>query len=167
MAKKLDFVRPGRGRPRKFGRPSRTVALTLPEDVIAALSRVDGDLGRAVVRVTQPLMADLSRRPPAELSKHGQRAVIVIKPLPALHRIPGVTLVPLPDGRALISLAASMSVFEFELRLRDAIEEAQGQEKTELAAIGAILEAARRTHGVAMQQPSIIVLQSSRHRRIG
>ena len=45
-----------RGPPRKFGRPSQPVTLTLPDDVIAALLGIDADLSRAIVRVTQPLV---------------------------------------------------------------------------------------------------------------
>src|SRR5688572_15919988 len=108
-----------RGRPQKFGRPSRAVNLTLPEDVIKALGQIDDDLGRAVVRMSQPLVSKGLSRPPAELSKYGQSAVIVVRPVAALNRLPGVMLVPLPDGRALISLHESMSVYEFELLLRD------------------------------------------------
>ena len=51
--------------------------------------------------------------------------MIVVKPLPALNRMRGVSLVPLPDGRALISLDESISVHEFELMLGDAIDEAR------------------------------------------
>ena len=57
---------PRRGRPRKFSRPSRSVTLTLPDDVIAALLAVDSDLSRAVVRAVQPLVPD-TPRPAAEV----------------------------------------------------------------------------------------------------
>jgi hypothetical protein len=49
--------------------------------------------------------------------------VIVIRPVSALERIGGVTLVPMPDGRALISLDDSMSTYEFELKLRDVLDD--------------------------------------------
>ena len=120
MAIKLLKMR--RGRPQKFGRPARAVTLTLPDDVVAALSGVDDDLSRAIVQLSQPLLKDVVTRPPAELSNYGDCAVIVVKRLPTLNRMPGVSLVPLPDGRALISLAETMSVHEFELKLADAID---------------------------------------------
>lgn len=161
---------PRRGRPQKFGRPSRAVTMTLPEDVIAALSRIDDDLGRAVVQLAQPLAAGLVRRPAAELANFRDSAVIVTKRLRALERIAGVTLVPLPDGRALISLDETMSVYEFELKLRDVIETAGKVNDPDLAAlqaIGEILKTARATRSVAVHPRRIIVLQSTRHRRIG
>ena len=167
MPLKLAPVR--RGRPQKFGRPARAVTLTLPEDVIAALSAVDEDLSRAVVQVCQPLVADVVAHPVAELAKYGDSAVIVVKPLPALTRLPGVTLVPLPDGRALISLDESMSSYEFELKLRDLVDTGKSlddRERAALKTIGDMLRSARQTKGLVVHQRNIIVLQSTRHRRI-
>lgn len=164
----IKLARPGPGRPQKFGRPSHAITVTLPEDVIAALTRLDEDLGRAVVRMAQPLVADVVPHASAELAKYGDSAVIVIRPLAALERIPGVTLVPLPDGRALISLEDSMSVYEFELKLRDAIDERsdlEGWERSAMSSIGEILKSARRAKGIAVHQRRIIVLQSVRRRR--
>jgi hypothetical protein len=167
MAMKLIPAR--RGRPQKFGRPARAVTLTLPEDVIAALSGIDDDLSRAVVELSQPLVADVVARPVAELAKYGDSAVIVVKPLAAIGRMPGVTLVPLPDGRALISLDDSMTASEFELKLRDLVDAGKGLDERERAAlktIGDLLRSARQTKGLTVHQRSIIVLQSTRHRRI-
>jgi hypothetical protein len=158
----------GRGRPHKFGRPSRAVTLTLPEDVICALERVDDDLGRAVVRVSQPLVTRPALSAGAELSNYGQSAVIVVRPVAALNRLPGVMLVPMPDGRALISLDDSMNVHEFELQLRDVLAEDRRlsrEDRAALEAIGQILKTARRTHGVTLHQRRIIVLHSRRHTR--
>ena len=114
-------VTPKRGRPRKFARPSRAVTLTLPEEVIAALSKIDRDLSRAVVRLAQPELAK-KPRPPAELSAFGRRAVIVVNPTRTLEQLTGVSLVPLSDGRALISFDEPLSVAQLELRIQDAIE---------------------------------------------
>jgi hypothetical protein len=167
MAMKLIPAR--RGRPQKFGRPARAVTLTLPEDVIAALSAMDDDLSRAVVELSQPLVADVVARPVAELAKYGDSAVIVVKPLEAIGRIRGVTLVPLPDGRALISLDESMTAYEFELKLRDLVDTDKVLDERERAAlktISDILRSARQTKGLTVHQRSIIVLQSTRHRRI-
>jgi hypothetical protein len=167
MAMKLIAAR--RGRPQKFGRPSRAVTLTIPEDVLAALSTVDQDLSRAVVRLTQPVARRVVPHPAAEVSSYGDSAVIVVRQLKALSRIAGVMLVPLPDGRALIALDASMSVADFELLLRDAIDDERNLDKRErsaLASIVEILKSARQTTNIAVQQRSIIVLQSTSHRRI-
>ena len=162
----MKLIPGGRGRPRKFGRPARAITLTLPIDIIAALTAVDDDVSRAVVRLVQPVVADVVPRAPAELSRYGGRAVIVTKPVAALKRIAGVTLVPLPDGRALISLE-QISVDGFELRLRDAIDDARtdGRERPALTSIAEILRSARRTKRIAIVARSIIVLQSTGRRR--
>ena len=165
----IKLIKARRGRPQKFGRPSRAVTLTLPDDVITALTGVDSDLSRAVVRLSQPLLKDVVIRPPAELSKYGDSAVIVTRRLPALNRMPGVSLVPLPDGRALISLDEAMSVHEFELKLSDAIDAGADLEPWERAAMSSIreiLKSARQSKAITVYQRCIIVLQSTRHRRI-
>jgi hypothetical protein len=101
------------------------------------------------------------------LSKYGDRAVIVVRPIAALENIPGVTLVPLPDGRGLISLDEAMSVHEFELTLRDAIaaDRMSARERSLLTAITEILKTARSTRRIAVLTRSIIVLQSARRGR--
>src|SRR5512136_682856 len=109
-------VAPRRGRPRKFLGKSRAVTLTLPEDVIAALTALDHDLSRAVVRVAQPEMRKRPH-PPAELAIFGRRAVIVVNPTRTLEERTGMTLVPLSDGRALISFDESTTVDRLELTI--------------------------------------------------
>lgn len=167
----MKIVRSRRGRPQKFGRPARTVALTLPEDIIAALTGLDADLSRAVVNVSQRLVDRVVPRPAAELAKYGHSAVIVIKPVPSLEKITGVTLVPLQDGRALISLDETMTVHELELKLRDVLGEKSTREsrrdRKALAAIADILKMARSTRDISVHRRSIIVLQSTRRGRIG
>jgi hypothetical protein len=163
---KVVKIRPGR--PRKFDRPSRAVTLTLPEDVIGALEAIDKDLSHAVVRLAVPVSAEVLARAPAELAKYEDCAVIIVKRVAAFGQIPGVTLVPLPDGRALISLDEGMNLFEFELKLRDMIEappQGDAEERQTLASIAEILKSARRTRGISLNRRSIIVLQSTSHRR--
>ena len=165
----MKVIRTGPGRPRKFGRPSRAVTLTLPDDVIATLEAIDKDLSQAVVRVALPLTAEVYAYAPAELFKYADSAVIVVKRMPALEQLPGVTLVPLPDGRALISLDESLSLSDLELKLRDTIEDDRGlatpSERAALTTIVDILKNARHTKGLRVVRRSIIVLQSTDHRR--
>lgn len=166
--RRLVVLHRGRGRPRKFGRPARAVTLTLPEDVIAALESVDEDLSRAVVRVMSRLAVDGKMRLPAtELSRYRNSAVIVIRPESVLERVEGVTLVPLPDGRALISLDEGMTVAEFELKLRDALDSQQLdlQERVAISSIADILRTARQSRGVTVEARNIIVLRSKHRRR--
>jgi len=159
-------ITPRRGRPRKFARPSRAVTLTLPEEVIDALARLDPDVSRAIVRLAQPEMA---KRPhaPAELATFGRRAVIVVTPTRTLEQRTGVLLVPLSDGRALISFDEPLSVAQLELRIRDAVEDSRlSRADGEIfETIGQLLRDARHAPDVAVQQRHIIVLEKTSSRK--
>ena len=166
MAKARPGLAPRRGRPRKFTVPARPVTLTLPEHVIRALAAIDADLSRAVVRLAQPEVAK-QPHPPAELATFGRRSVIVVPPIRTLDRQPGVALVHLPDGRALISFDRSMKIAELELLLSDAIE-GNGLSKEDrrvFGAIASILRDARRSETSRLAQRSIVVVETTRRTR--
>lgn len=154
---------PRRGRPRKFIAPSRPVTLTLPEHVIDALALLDADLGRAIVRLAQPMLADQAH-PPAELVTFGRHSVIVVTPSKTLEQRTGVELVHLPDGRALISFAQPMTIAGLELVIEDALEDLAllPADRAVFEAIGSILKTARRSDRVVMLQRNIIVLENRR-----
>lgn len=163
MKTSVDSVRPMRGRPRKFAAPSRAVTVTLPEHVLDALARIDSDLGRAIVRLTQPRLRSKPHAP-AELERFGRCAVIVVNPTRTLEKRTGVHLVPLPDGRALISFERSLTIPSLELMISDALEDAP-LAKTDRAvflAIAEILRDARRSSQVVVNQRNIIVLEARR-----
>jgi hypothetical protein len=152
---------PRRGRPRKFTVPARPVTVTLPEHVLGALASIDVDLGRAIVRLAQPI---LSERPhaAAELASFGRHSVIVVRPSRTLERRTGVELLHLPDGRALISFDDTRSADALELLLKDALEDRTlpGDDRAVFEAIGDILRTARRSDRVALLQRHVIVLET-------
>jgi len=158
----LSSLKPKRGRPRKFRSPSRAVTLTLPEDVLRVLGGIDRDLSRAVVRVVQPEMAR-QPQPSAELVSFGRRAVIVVNPTRTLEEHTGILLVPLPDGRALISFDESMTTSALELRIEDALDvEALPEADLRIfETIRDLLKSARRTGGVRLHERRIVVLESN------
>jgi hypothetical protein len=149
-----------RGRPRKFSRPSRVVNLTLPDDVIAQLKGLDQDLSRAIVRAAETL-ASASPIQRAELTAYGNRALIVVPGRIELLEALGAELVPLADGRALISFDNEQGVPQFELKLMDALADPALDEddRSTLATLAEILRSARQTHGPELRQRRIIVLQ--------
>jgi hypothetical protein len=157
-----------RGRPRKFEAPSRAVTLTLPESVLAALSAIHQDISRAVVHLTQRRAAS-KPKPMAELSIFGRNAVITVRPTPSLEKRAGVHLVPLPDGRALISFEQPHTIAELELTLQDALEDRSltGEDRAVFEAIVAILKDARRSRDVTLHRRNIIVLESNGTHRNG
>ena len=148
-----------RGRPRKFGRSSQPVTLTLPDDVIAALRGIDADLSRAIVRVTQPLVPSVSS-PPAELFSYGDRSVIIVRPSQILRDRTGVGLVSLSDGRALITIDAQLSLPQLELRLTDSIDDpALDDESRQLfGMLAEILREARKDDACELRTRPIITL---------
>lgn len=160
-------LKAGPGRPRKFGRPSRAVTVTLPDDVLGRLHAVDHDLGTAIVQIVETRAA---RRPSAvraaEIAAYGSHAVIVVTPVKALRRIAGVELVPIGNGRALISLDRSQSVSQLELDIRDAIvtTDAPAAERAVLQEVADILRETRGKHGPVLRERTIIVLEARRRR---
>ena len=151
-----------RGRPRKFSRPARAVTLTLPEDTIATLRGIDRDLGRAIVRVVQPHTPEPPRRP-AELVRFGNRAVILVAPTRALKEWTGAELVPLADGRALLSFDSETSVSQFELRLLDALADPTlpDEDRETFTAVADILRNSRRSGRGEVRQRNIIIIHGA------
>jgi len=164
MKKPFD-LRPRRGRPRKFNTPSTAITLTLPDDVIAALQGIHPDVSRAVVRIAQKENS-ARPRPPAELSTFGRRAVILVSPSPVLETA-GVMLVPLTDGRALISFDETMNTSRLELVLRDTIDEGRLSPEDDrlFRAVADLLKGARLSKSVELHQRQIVVLESVKPRQ--
>jgi hypothetical protein len=136
--------------------------------VVARLGDVDEDLGRAIVTLVERRRLPRPRaRLAAELANYGSRAVIVVTPVKALKRLAGVQLVPIGDGRALISLASPKSIAQLELNLRDALDHASPRDLPTLEVIADMLRQARLTPGVTVEERTIIVLESKRRRERG
>ena len=79
-----------------------------------------------------------------------------------LKRLRGVQLVPIGDGRALISLEPSMSISALELQVRDALErkDVQHREREVLVSIADILRRGRASRGLTFAARTIIVVAS-------
>src|SRR5204862_8237017 len=105
-AEEMDALKEAqrRGRPSTFGRAARAVTVTLPEDVIDRLSAINLDISRAIVQLAETRAPRRVLPAPVEVSEYGQGALIVVSPVAALRRLRGVELIPLSDGRALITL---------------------------------------------------------------
>jgi hypothetical protein len=156
-----------RGRPPKYGRPSQAVTVTLPTDVVARLSAIDADLGRAIVAAVE---GEVRRRrtaaPAAEVAAYGSHAVIMVTPVRALQRIRGVELIPVGRNRALVSLSHPHAIAQLELDIRDCLESASlvRREREALEGIAAILRQARASRTWSLSERTIIVLEARRRR---
>ena len=158
-------VKLGRGRPRKFGRRARSVTLTLPDDILERLCAIDTDVGRAIVGLVERVPRKLRRvRPPAEVATYGHHAVILVTPVPALKKLPGVQLVPVADGRALIALNQPRSIPQLELDVREMLESRPltASERRVLESLANILRDARMSHRLTVVERSIIVFEARR-----
>lgn len=149
-----------RGRPKKFARPSRSVALTLPTDVIGVLQSIDADLSQAIVRIVETA-APGALHAAAELTRFGKRAVITVPSSRDLAAQTGAELVPVADGRALVSFNEHVSIAELELRIGDVLAESRldGEERATFEAFAEILRRARRSDAVDVRTRRIIVLE--------
>jgi hypothetical protein len=164
----MKAISHGPGRPRKYGRPSRAVTMTLPEDVLTRLGALDADLGRAIVTLVERKGASrLAAVEPAEIAHYGSRAVIVVTPVRALKRIAGIQLVPTGNGRALIALDHPHSIAQLELGVRDALErgDLNELERQTLDGLADILRHTRSSRAISLQERTIIVIESKRQRR--
>jgi hypothetical protein len=149
----------------KFGRPARSVTITLPDDALAALRARNRDLGRAIVS----LLAGASRteRPAPRVVLHqtGRRAVIVVSPVEALRQLPGVELVSVGDPeRALVAFRDGMTMPAFELRVQDLLDGPvlPAEEAEVISQLAALLREVRRTAGRSLSEATIVVLEDAR-----
>ena len=142
------------------------MTVTLPESVIEALGGLDTDLGRAIVRLAQPIVGD-QPHPPAELATFGRHSVIVVNPTRTLEKRTGIELLHLPDGRALISFDETTNIPALELTIQDALDDKSLPEgdRAVFDAIRGILKSARRSDTVTLLQKNIIVLETGRNRK--
>lgn len=166
----MKVIPHGPGRPRKYGRPSRAVTMTLPEDVLTRLGSLDADLGRAIVTLVERNGAARVKAvavEPAEIAHYGSRGVIIVTPVRALKRIAGVQLVPTGSGRALIALDHPHSIPQLELGVRDALDQGDvsERERQTLKALADILRQTRSSRVISLEERTIIVLESRRQRR--
>ena len=115
-----------RGRPPKFGRPSRLVALTLPEDVLSSLRQVDPDPARAVVKLVETSAEKANSqddsKPVAELVTVGSRRSLIVVDRRAFEKLPGVSLIPISEDRAFLAFEKGKDSGVLELELIDRLE---------------------------------------------
>ena len=131
--------------------------------MLEALATLDPDLGRAIVRLAQPMLAGRPH-PPAELATFGRHSVIVVHPSRSLERRTGVELLHLPDGRALISYDRAKTIAGLELLIDDALEDRglPAKDREVFGAVAGILKSARRSDNISLLQRHVIVLETRR-----
>lgn len=114
-----------RGRPLKFGRPTRPLSISLPDDVIEWLESLDPDPAWAIVGLfdrARSRQASTIPRAPAELVQlPGKRALILVAP-DVFDDLNGVSVIRLSDGRGFLALQPGKGYADLELAVVDKID---------------------------------------------
>lgn len=150
-----------RGRPLKFGRPTRPLSLSLPEDVVEWLASLDPDPAWAIVGLFERARQRTSNKPgqPAELVQlPGKRGLILVAP-DAFDGLEGVSVIRLSDGRGFLALEAGKGYADLELAVADQMD-AVGLSQERRRALGVIRQQLRdwRLAGLKFESRSILVV---------
>jgi hypothetical protein len=99
------------------------VALTLPEEVVRGLRRLDDDIAWAIVHMFEedaaPASAGNGRQPDAELVTIGDGRSLIIVNRTIFRRLPGVHIIPISDTRAFLALEPGRGMSDLELAVVD------------------------------------------------
>jgi len=167
-----------RGRPPKFGRPGRVVALTLPEEVVLGLRKVNADLAWAIVTLfnktsTAAKTTRLTLHPSDEaelVAVGGLRSLIVVpRQLFTNLDLPGVSIIPLHDDRAFLALEPGHGMSDLVLAVDDRLAETPLDRRT-AAALRRLRKQLRQWRSnprLRCEAHTIIVVERSRSRRSG
>jgi hypothetical protein len=166
MARRPVGASKRRGRPPKFGRPSRVVALTLPEDAIDRLRRVHRDLGWAIVKLLDNGSVPASAphhddQPDVELVAVADRRFLIVVNREVIRDLPGVNIIPLNGTRAFLALDIDRGMSDLELAVADRLAEptTDRRERQALVKLRAHLTTWRRDHDLRIHTRAIIVLE--------
>jgi hypothetical protein len=155
-----------RGRPLKYGRPARLVALTLPEDTIDELRQIDADIGRAVVLLVNAVAGSREaalNRPLVTYEKVGRRRSLIVVDREAVKGVPGCELIPISEERAFLALAEGRGLPDLELAILDCLADhsVTGRQREGLEALRRALMDCRRADNVEVESRSIFVVEKS------
>jgi hypothetical protein len=165
MTSAADFTRKRPGRPAKFGRPSKVIAVTLPEDVIDRLRRVHRDLGWAIVNLVNGTRSGPSRREgeerDVELVTIAERRSLIVVNRRVIRHLPGVNIVPLSEDRAFLALDIDRGMSDLELAVSDRLRDVhlERRESRALMDLHAHLRAWRHDRALRIHTRAIIVVE--------
>ena len=154
-----------RGRPLKFGRPARTVAVTLPEDVIAALRAMNPDVGRAIVAVVgarrdaRPALT--TGEPIVDVAKTGRRQSLIVVHPKSFPALPRGSLMQISADRAFIALEPGAGLADLEVAVIDRLAQPRvaSAERTGLLTLRRALRNWRTDRRVTVVERAIVVLE--------
>jgi hypothetical protein len=160
-----------RGRPSKFGRPSQVVALTLPDDVIRGLRRIDPDVAWAIVSLFEKSPSrragDPSPHPDVELVTIADRRSLIVVNRAVIQHLRGVNIIRLHGDRAFLALDEGRGMADLELAVLDSLEgdTIEPRERTALKLLRQQLRAWRHDRSLRFHAASIIIVEHTAGRR--
>jgi hypothetical protein len=157
-----------RGRPLKFGRPARLLAVTLPHDVVAALRRIHPDPAWAIVSLYEKVATKTPRqipspppRPAIELAQLSARSSLIVVDPRALRSAPGMSIVPVASGRAFLAFDEGRGLADLELAILEQLRDPRTASATrkELRGLQRQVRDWRRGRGFRFSKRSIILVE--------
>lgn len=155
-----------RGRPQKYGRPAKVVALTLPGEVVEALQRIHSDLGWAIVSLVEKSARAPRARTATEethLVEIGDGQSLIVVDAARFHGLPGVQAVRFSATQAFLALEAGRGMADLELAVIDRIERlAPGEDRRTWERLRDRLRRWRRDRHLCFENRSIILVRRDR-----
>jgi hypothetical protein len=158
-----------RGRPLKFGRPARLLALTLPQDVVAALRRIHPDPAWAIVSLYEKVAkgqphVPSARQPAIELAQLSPESSLIVVDPRALRSAPGMSVVPVASGRAFLTFDEGRGLADLELAILEQLQDPKTSVATrrELRALQRQVRDWRCGRGFRFSKRSIILVERTR-----
>jgi hypothetical protein len=154
-----------RGRPLKFGRPARTLAVTLPDDVITALRTFDPDIGRAIVALVGSRQCAPAAVPAArstvDVARTGRRQSVIVVDPKSMPALPGCSLMQISGDRAFIALEPGAGLADLEVAVIDHLAQPQltTTQRAGLLALRRALRKWRTDSRVTVFERAIVVLE--------
>ena len=167
-------LRRGRGRPPKFGRAARVVAITLPHDVLEWLEGIHPDPAWAIVSLFETTRPRPATKVPrwdepdeVELAGIGDGRALITVDYKLFKRMKEVAAIPLSAGRAFLALAPGRGMADLELAVTDHMEDGAGEDARarRFAGVRKRLRELRRDGDLRFETRSIIVVETGRASR--
>ena len=154
-----------RGRPKKFGRPSQVVAVTLPAEVVRGIRRIHPDLGWAIVslfeKAPKGVGAATRRQSDAELATIADRRSLIVVNRSVFKKLPGINIIPLSGNHAFLALDLGRGMADLELAVGDRLgaPTVTPRERKALSSLLAQLRAWRHDRTLRFHTRAIIVVE--------
>jgi hypothetical protein len=157
-----------RGRPPKFGRPARLVALTLPEDTIEGLKVIDADLAKAVVALVDRAQGRTTAvigewDGPVSLAHVTDTHALIVIDAAIFRDVPGCVVIPFSGGRAFLALDPGRTLADLELSVADMLEEGTvpTREREPFIALRQALREWRRDDSLSFHTRSVVLVEQA------